>query len=123
MPQIKEVTMNSKLLSVYIYVFTFSCFLVASAPSGLTAIQKGPTGIRVSWTIPNPLGDTTGYRIYFSGGSSGSEDISGGSKHNYLLTGLQNGASYNISIVGTSDHLPSDCVNFQSSILLSELCT
>ena len=92
---------------------------VASAPSNLTAVQEGPTGIRVSWTPPNPLGDTTGYRIYYSGGSSGSEDVSGGSTHNELLTGLQNGASYNISIVGTSDHLYSERVEFRGII---ELC-
>ena len=80
---------------------------VASAPTNLTAVQEGPTGIRVSWTPPTPLGDTTGYRIYYSGGSSGSANVSGGSTDNHLLTGLQNGASYTISIVGTSDHLPS----------------
>ena len=65
-----------------------SFLAVASAPTGLTAVQEGPTGIRVSWTPPTPLGDTTGYRIYYSGGSSGSEDISGGSTNSHVLTGL-----------------------------------
>ena len=72
------------------------------------AVQEGPTAIRVSWTPPTPLGDTTGYRIYYSGGSSGSVDVSGGSTDNRLLTGLQNGASYTISIVGTSEHFFSE---------------
>ena len=72
------------------------------------AVQEGPTGIRVSWTSPTPLGDTTGYRIHYSGGSSGSVDVSGGSTDNHLLTGLQNGASYTISIVGTSEHFFSE---------------
>ena len=85
---------------------------VASAPTGVIAVHEGPTGIRVSWTSPTPLGDTTGYRIYYSGGSSGSEDVSGGFTHNHLLTDLQNGASYNISIVGTSAHLPSERVEY-----------
>ena len=76
--------------------------------------------MRVSWIPPTPLGDTTGYRIYYSGGSSGSEDISGGSTHNHLLTDLKNGTSYNISIVGTSDHLPSDFVKYRIVILLSK---
>ena len=93
---------------------------VASAPTGLTAVQEGPTGIRVSWTPPTPLGDTTGYRIYYSGGSSGSENVSDGSTDNLLLSGLQNGASYTISIVGTSNHLNSDHVNLQNNIPLSE---
>ena len=83
---------------------------VASAPTNLMAVQEGPTSIRVSWSPPTPLGDTTGYRIYYSGGSSGSEDVSDGSTDNYLLTGLQNGESYTISIVATSQHLPSESV-------------
>ena len=107
---------------------------MASAPTNLTAVQEGLTGIQVSWTPPTPLGDTTGYRIYYSGGSSGSSgsgsgsgsgsdsgsgggssssvDVSGGSTDNHLLTDLQNGASYTISIVGTSEHLPSYRLNY-----------
>ena len=74
------------------------------------AIQEGPTSVRVSWSPPTPLGDTTGYRISYSGGSSGSVDVSDGSTSNHTLTGLVNGASYTISIVGTSQHLPSEVV-------------
>ena len=78
------------------------------------AVQEGPTSIRVSWSPPTPLGDTTGYRIYYSGGSSGSEDVNDGSIDNYLLTGLQNGDTYTISIVTlattSSQLLPSDTV-------------
>jgi len=59
-------------------------------------------------------------RIYYSGGSSGSEDVSGSSTDNHLLTGLQNGDSYTISIEGTSEHLPSDRVEYPSRIPLSE---
>ena len=72
------------------------------------AVQEGPTSIRVSWSPPTPLGDTTGYRIYYSGGSSGSVNVSDGSTDNYLLTGLQNGDTYNISIVGVSQHFTSN---------------
>ena len=92
--------MRNKSLSFHISV--------ASAPTGLTAVREGPTGIRVSWTPPTPLGDTTGYRVYYSDGSSGSEDVSGGSTHNHLLTldGLDKD-SFTISIIGTSDYLPS----------------
>ena len=100
--------------------------------------------VKVSWSPPVPLGDTSGYRIYYNSDSSGygiyynrdssgsgyrifydsdssssgyygiyyySEiSISGGSTNNYLLTGLQNGVSYTISIVGTSKHFFSDKV-------------
>ena len=72
------------------------------------AVQEGPTSIQVYWSPPNPLRDTTGYRIYYSGGSSGSKGISGGSTDNYLLTGLQNGDTYTISIVATSQHFFSE---------------
>ena len=81
---------------------------VASAPTNLMAVQEGPTSIRVSWSPPTPLGDTTGYRIYYSSGSSGSKGVSGGSTDNDLLTGLENGDIYTISIVATSQHLPSE---------------
>ena len=74
------------------------------------AVQEGPTNVRVSWSPPAPLGDTTGYRISYSGGSSGSVDVSDGSIENYLLTGLQNGVSYTISIVSTSQHFASELV-------------
>ena len=105
-------------LHVCAYLFLFPP--VASAPTNLTAVQEGPTGIRVRWTPPTPLGDTTGYRIYYSGGSSGNVNVSGGSTDNHLLTGLQNGTSYNISIVGTSEHFFSDHVECPNTTL-SEL--
>ena len=81
---------------------------VASAPTRLMVVQEGLTSIQVSWSPPTPLGTTTGYRIYYSGGSSGSEDVSGGSTDNYLLTDLLKDTSYTISIVGTSQHFFSD---------------
>ena len=74
------------------------------------AVQEDPTSVRVSWSPPSPLGDTTGYRISYSGGSSGSVDVSDGSTDNYLLTGLVNGTSYTISIVGTSLHDYGDAI-------------
>ena len=67
------------------------------------------------------LKNTKGYRIYYSNGNSGSVDVSGGAADNYLITGLQNGATYTISIVGTSEHFFSDSVNYPNSIPLSEL--
>ena len=65
------------------------------------AVQDGPTSIRVTWTPPSPPGDTTGYRISYTGGggSSGSVDVDGGS---HTLMGLINGETYTISIVGTA---------------------
>ena len=91
--------------------------------TALNAVQEGPTSIQVSWIPPIPLDDTTGYRIYYSGGSSGSEDVSGGSTHNHLLTGLQNGGSYNISMTAISNNLSSARVDFKNSILMCKSIT
>ena len=81
----------------------------ASPPTDVTAVQDGPTSIRVSWTPPSALADTTGYRISFTGGgSSDSVNVSGGDSMSHTLTDLTKGETYTISIVGTSQHLFSD---------------
>ena len=90
---------------------------MASTPTNFMVVQEGPTGILVSWTPPTLLGDTKGYRICYSGGSSSSVDVSGASTHHYLLADLQNGANYAISIV---DHLRSDPISYPNSIALSK---
>ena len=78
----------------------------------MTVVQDGSTSIRVTWTPPSPLGDTTGYRISYSSESdSGSVDVDGGNTNSHTLMGLTNGETYTISIVGTaSPAFPSDPV-------------
>ena len=111
-------------LVVYILV-TFvlharCCLLVAYAPSNLKfSIGNNYTSILLTWTPPSPLGDTTGYKISFTGGSSGSVNVSGGSTDNFTLTRLRSGEMYNISIVGTSEHFFSERVAFDPFILPS----
>ena len=80
------------------------------------AVQDGPTAITVSWSPPIPLGDTTGYIISYTGINSGSGNVSNGSTDNYLLTGLQDGATYTISIVATSQDLPSDAIAIEVTL-------
>ena len=89
------------------------------SPTGVTAVQDGPTSITVTWTPPSPLGDTTGYRISFTGGSD--VDIDGGSTNSYTLTGLTNGQTYTISIVATSEHLFSDATTFEITLSKREI--
>ena len=112
------------MLYNHLFLYTFCVIVlppVASAPTSVMAVQEGLTSIRVSWSPPTPLGDTTGYRIY-SGGSNDSVDVSGGSRDNYLLTGLQNGESYTISIVATSQHFFSvDMVALDQEVVLGEI--
>ena len=97
---------------------------VASPPSGAMAVQDGPTSIRVTWTPPSPLGDTTGYRISYTGGggSSGSVDVDGGNTSNYTLMGLTNGETYTISVVGTvAPGIPSTSVE-AGTVALCKTC-
>ena len=47
-------------------------------------------------------------------------NVSDGSTDNYLLTGHQNGESYTISIVATSQHLPSESIATDMEIMLGE---
>ena len=86
---------------------------VASAPSNLFAIQKSATSILVSWS---PSSDATGYIISYTGGSNGSVTVGGGTTDSYLVTGFLNRASYRISIIATSQHLPSDNVIMNVSL-------
>ena len=96
---------------------TATCTSVASAPSGLTAVQDGPTSILVSWSPSDPLGDTTGYRIdYTDGSSSDNVTVDDGSTDSHTLTGLQNGATYTISIIATSAGLPSETVTADMAV-------
>ena len=92
----------------------------ASPPSGVTAVQVGPTSIRVSWTPPSPPGDTSGYRIYYTraGGSSDSVDVGGGNTNSRTLMDLTNEETYTISVAGTSSTvLPSAPVSAEDVAL------
>ena len=99
------------------FLQTPQCFTaVGSPPTDVTAVQDGPTSIRVSWTPPSPLGDTTGYRISFTG-----RGISGGNSMSHTLTtGLTNGETYTISIVATSNFLPNTTVTVDMDVGLGE---
>ena len=106
-----------ELYANHIYAVMLHIPPVAPVPTNLTAVQDGLTGIRVSWSPPTPLGATTGYSIFYSSGnSSETVHISGGSSDNYLVAGLQNGQSYNISMIATSQYLPSDSLKTKATL-------
>ena len=69
-------------------------------PTDWTAVQNGPTSIRVTWTPPSPLGDTTGYTIYYTGGdgSSGNVIVDDGNTNSLTLAILISGETYTISV-------------------------
>ena len=88
----------------------------------MAGVQDGPTSIRVTWTPPDPLDGVTGYRIHYTngGGSSDSQTVSGGNTMTHTLTGLTNGETYTISIVATSNTLPSSAVMANMPVGLSK---
>ena len=92
--------------------------LVASNPTNLAALQKSDTIVEISWIQPGTL--TTGYVIYYW--ATGTDNklsvvISETAntplqRHTYLLTALESGMDYSISIVAivAMADLPSDVV-------------
>ena len=88
----------------------------------MAGVQDGPTSIRVTWTPPDPLDGVTGYRIHYTtgGGSSSSQTVSGGNTTTHTLTSLTNGETYTISIVATSNTLPSSAVMANMPVGLSK---
>ena len=66
----------------------------------MTVVQEGPTSIRVSWTL---VSGATGYRVEYSGGDDTGEESVDGS---LIITGLQNGLTYTISLVAISPNRP-----------------
>ena len=78
----------------------------------------------MSWTPPTPLGDITGYIIYYTNDDNTDSDsvvIDGGSTDVYTLSDLQNGDTYIISIVATSSSvLPSESILADMTVGLSE---
>ena len=71
----------------------------ASPPSGVTAVQDGPTSIMVSWI---PSSDATGYGITYTRAGGSSDSVAVGNTNTHTLMGLTNGETYTISIAGTS---------------------
>ena len=94
----------------------YSALPVAFPPTNLNfEVRNGSSDVILSWTPPSPLGDTTGYRISFTGGGNkDSVDVSGGDTNSYTLTGLKSGETYKISIVGMSEHFFSDSVEWDT---------
>ena len=79
------------------------CTLGTSPPSDVTAVQEGPTSIRISWTL---VSGATGYRVEYSGGDDTEEESVSGSSTSLIITGLQNGLTYTISLVAISPNIP-----------------
>ena len=101
----------------------YSTLPVAFLPSNLNfEVRSGSGDVQLTWTPPSPLEDTTGYRISFTGGNSDSVDVSGGDTNSHTLTGLTSGETYEISIVGTSEHFFSDSMKWDTIEVVCKWC-
>ena len=108
-----------QIVSLFTLLFClFRYLFAASPPADVTAVQSGPTSILVSW---GPSGDATGYMIQYvsTGGHSGNETVDGNDTTSWLLTGLQNGETYTISIVAIYKDQPSKAI--QVEVILSKI--
>ena len=65
----------------------------------------------MTWNPPSSLDGVTGYRISYTGGSSGSVTVNGGNENSHILTGLINGETYTLSVATTSMDLLSEDVH------------
>ena len=97
---------------------------VAAAPTGFAGeVLDNLTSVMLTWTPPNPPRDTSGYMIeYDNGEDEGSKEVDGVSTTSRVLTGLQNGTTYNISIVGTSEHFPSAPMSIMVQLIEQGTC-
>ena len=76
-------------------------------PTGVTAVQSGPTSVSVSWTAPTSGGPVSRYDIYYV--ANGVPSTSGGSttSTSYVLTNLQVWVQYTISVIAVGTYIPS----------------
>ena len=115
-------TVQGKLQNVVLLIYDlFYVLPVAFPPTNLNfEVRSGSSDVILTWTPPSPLGDTTGYRISFTGGgNSDNVDVSGGDTNSYTLTGLTSGETYEISIVCISEHFFSERVNWETVSLVA----
>ena len=92
------------------YLFLPLLYSVASAPTNLKAVQVGLSDIRLTWTPPSPLGDTTRYIITYTSHNTQSSSVTVSETvdlTNNTLLQLQTGENYTIELAGWSDHFSS----------------
>ena len=98
-----SITYEGCLVPIDMYLYTAP----PGPPTGVTAVQSGPTSVSVSWTAPTSGGPVTRYDIYYV--AFGGPSTSGGSTNStlYDLTKLQVWVQYNISVIAVGTSLPS----------------
>ena len=73
--------------------------------------QVTDTSVMISWTPPTDTTDVIGYRVFYDDGTREQfMDITGSGMSTATVSGLTTGSTYTITIVATSDSLPSEVV-------------
>ena len=82
-------------------------YTATAPPTGVTAVQEGPTSVTVSWT---QSGTVTEYWInYASAGGEDSGSVGPITGTSHTLDNLQDGLAYIITVIAVGgDHLPSE---------------
>ncbi|KAL5486460.1 hypothetical protein EMCRGX_G018938 [Ephydatia muelleri] len=86
-------------------------------PTGVTAVQSGPTSVSVSWTAPTSGGPVTKYDIYYVTNGGPSTNGSSTTSTSYNLTNLHFGFKYNISVIAVGTSLPSQSANVTRTLI------
>lgn len=87
---------------------TFSPIIAAKQPGNVSIEQHSPTTMRVSWTLSSAGNSITEFRIYYSSDNNYNNMIvSLPPLSQVIIENLQHGATYHVSIVALSVHLPS----------------
>ena len=80
--------------------------------------QVTDTSVMVSWTPPTDTTDVTGYRIFYDNGTGEQfMDIIGSGMTTAKIPSLITGSTYSITVVATTDGLPSEVVGLVIVIL------
>ena len=97
---------KDKIPNIFIHVFSSALFYSVIIDATGNCIL---TSVRVFLETPQPIGQTTGYRIYYtSPTSSGSVSVDDPLTSNEFVYGLTNGETYTFSVAGRSFHIESE---------------
>ena len=96
-------TYEECLIPIDMYLYTDP----PAPPTDVTAVLSGLTSVSVSWTAPTSGGPVSRYDIYYV--ANGVPSTSGGSttSTSYVLTNLQVGVQFTISVIAVSNYMPS----------------
>ena len=89
------------IIDMYLYIGP------PATPTVVTAVQSGPTSVSVSWTAPSSGGPVSRYDIYYMANGVPSRSGVSTTSTSYVLSNLQVGVQYKISVIAVGTYMPS----------------